>query len=345
MLVFRGKYLGRVRDMCALFPTKRNSELGSVYFSRPLSFLKGRLCAVSHLRRRWIVVIFSKDIMINEINYAEIAHRILGKLKEIDVEKGESLQPFMEQFEHLRLRDGFMPDAYYTGEFHGGHYEFYARNKKISEPFIESGTLKDKNFFRSFHKRLKEKFGDKFSDETDDWGDIPTTKSVESPKGSDNYIEGQPIQKEVSPRTSRELIPSIFKYVVYALSEQSAWELFLLYEARWKMPLHWHAGYAHCTYIFERADLKKLVSKPIRHWNGKERVDITADVAAYLDDDSLLPCVTMLSENEALVRYSYWNEWRGLVSAEMKITKGNGVTTFTDAARKTLVEYDCGIMF
>lgn len=31
MLVFRGKYLGRVRDMCALFPTKRNSELGSVY--------------------------------------------------------------------------------------------------------------------------------------------------------------------------------------------------------------------------------------------------------------------------------------------------------------------------
>lgn len=30
MLVFRGKYLGCVRDMCALFPTKRNSELGSV---------------------------------------------------------------------------------------------------------------------------------------------------------------------------------------------------------------------------------------------------------------------------------------------------------------------------
>ena len=111
------------------------------------------------------------------------------------------------------------------------------------------------------------------------------------------------------------------------------------------MPLFWHAGYARCTFIFERTDLERLVSKPIRHWNGKERVDITADVAAYLDDESLLPSVTMLSENEALVRYTYWNSWSGLVRAEMKISKENGTTTFTDINYKTLVEYHCGIIF
>ena len=70
-----------------------------------------------------------------EINYAESAHRIFGKLKEIDVEKGESLQPFMELFEHIKLRDGFVLDAYKQGNWHAAHYEFYARNLDIEEVF------------------------------------------------------------------------------------------------------------------------------------------------------------------------------------------------------------------
>jgi hypothetical protein len=278
--------------------------------------------------------------MTTEINYSEIANRIFGKLKEIDVKNGESLNLFWEQFEHLKLRDGFVLDSYYTGEFHGGHYEFYARNESISEPFIESGSLKDRNFFRSFQKRLQEEFDD-------DWGDNSITNDMESPKGSDNYLEGQAIQGEVSPRTSQELIPSIFNYIEYELNEQSAWELFLLYIARWEMPLHWHAGYARCTYIFERADLVKLVSTKRMSWNQEERklVNVTDNIAAYMDDESLLPSVILLSENEALVRYSYWNSWSGLVSAEMKITKENGTTTFCNVDRRILVEYHCGFMF
>jgi hypothetical protein len=278
--------------------------------------------------------------MTTEINYSEIANRIFGKLKEIDVKNGESLHLFWEQFEHLKLRDGFVIDSYYTGEFHGGHYKFYARNWSISEPFIESESLKDRNFGRSFQKRFQKKFDD-------DWGDNSITNEMESPKGSDNYLEGQPIQGEVSPRTSQELIPSIFNYIEYELNEQSAWELFILYESYIFMPLHWHAGYAHCTYIFERADLVKLVSTKRMSWNQEEqkRVDVTENIAAYMDDESLLPSVTLLSENEALVRYSYWNSWSGLVSAEMKITKENGTTTFCNVDRRILVEYHCGFMF
>ena len=283
--------------------------------------------------------------MTTEINYAESAHRILGKLKEIDVTKGESLQPFMEQFEHIKLKDGFVLDAYYTGSSHGGCYEFYARHKYILEAFIESENLKKQDFL--CYLDLKHK-NDTNDDWGDDWGEItPATssKNIETSQGSDTYLEGQPIQGEVSHRTSRELIPSIFNYIECELNEQSAWELFVLRESFSFMPLFWHGGYARCTYILELADLAKLVSKPIRHWNGKERVDITADVAAYLDDESLLPKVTMLSENEALVRYTYWNSWRGLVRAEMKITKENGTTTFTDINRETLVEYHCGLIF
>lgn len=297
----------------------------------------------------------SKYIMTTKINYAEIAQRIFGKLKEINVEKGESLLPFMEQFEHLKLREGFVLDAYYTGEFHGGHYELYARNRDISEPFIESEALKDRTFFRilrnSVRKIFIEKFGSDYYDEADDWGDDWGDNSkhnnTESPIGCYNYLEGQPIQGEVSPKTSQELIPSIFNYIEYDLNEQSVWELFLLYESYIFMPLHWHAGYARCTYIFERVDLEKLVTTKRMSWSQEEgkRVDVTADIAAYLDDESLLPSVTILSENEALVRYSYWNSWSGLVTSEMKITKENGTTTFCNVSRRTLVEYHCGIIF
>ena len=73
--------------------------------------------------------------MTTEINYAESAQRVFGKLKEIDVEKGESLQPFMEQFEHIKLRDGFVLDAYEQGSWHAAHYEFYARRPDIEEIF------------------------------------------------------------------------------------------------------------------------------------------------------------------------------------------------------------------
>ena len=113
------------------------------------------------------------------------------------------------------------------------------------------------------------------------------------------------------------------------------------------MPLCWHAAYAHCTYILERADLEKLASTKRTSWSRKERkrVDITADVAAYRDDESLLPKVTMLSKNEALVHYAYWNNWAGLVRAGMKITKENGATTFCDVYGERLVEYDIGIRF
>ena len=161
-----------------------------------------------------------------------------------------------------------------------------------------------------------------------------------------HYREGQPIKNMVSYRVS-EMIPSIFNYIEYELNEQSAWELFLFRESFRFMPLCWHAAYVRRTYILERADLEKLAQIMTRSWNHEKRqwVDITADFVAYLDDESLLPRVTMLSENEALVHYAYWNDWAGLVRAEMKITKENGTTTFCDVYGETLVAYDIGIRF
>ena len=69
--------------------------------------------------------------MTMKINYAEIAHRILGKLEGLDVEFSPDLHAFFEQFEHLKLKAGYEPDVFYIGDFLGGHYELYARKSDV----------------------------------------------------------------------------------------------------------------------------------------------------------------------------------------------------------------------
>lgn len=158
------------------------------------------------------------------------------------------------------------------------------------------------------------------------------------------FHEGQYIVGMVSPATANELIPSIFDYIEYEFNKQSVWELFLLNISDMYMPKFWHACYGDNIYIFERADLANLVSRGIMHWDStrRESVDITSSVASYLVDEALLPEITILSETEAHIRYTYWNNWRGLCRRVEKIAKENGTTTFTQISDDILVEYDCG---
>ena len=82
-------------------------------------------------------------------------------------------------------------------------------------------------------------------------------------------------------------------------------------------------------------------------WNQEERkrVDVTENIAAYMDDDSLLPSIIFLSENEALVRYSYWNDWSGLVKAKVDVAHDDIGVRFSEPKTTVLVKYHCGIEF
>lgn len=76
--------------------------------------------------------------MNKKINYAESAHRILGTLEKIELHNVENLQSLMDQFEHIRLKDRFVLDAYYSSRMNGGHYTLYARHRDAAEPFVYS---------------------------------------------------------------------------------------------------------------------------------------------------------------------------------------------------------------
>ena len=76
--------------------------------------------------------------MCKGINYAESAHGIIGAIKEANLSQARNLQSFMEKFEHIRMREGYILDAYYSGCHWGAHYNLYARRNDASEPFIYS---------------------------------------------------------------------------------------------------------------------------------------------------------------------------------------------------------------
>lgn len=163
---------------------------------------------------------------------------------------------------------------------------------------------------------------------------------------SDHFHEGQYIVGEVTPITANEQIPPIFDYIEYDFNKHSVWELFLLSKSYIFLPLYWHAAYAEATYIFERADLEQVVSTKIMHWDmsSRTKIDITHKVAAYLDDETILPEITIVSENEAHIRCTYWSHWFGLFRTNTRIIKENITTTITLLSTENLVEYDCGMV-
>lgn len=154
------------------------------------------------------------------------------------------------------------------------------------------------------------------------------------------FQDGQYIRGRV-PYMNTSSIPSVFDYIEYEFNEHSVWELFLLHIS-WKfMPLHWHANYANIDYIFEKKDIDKIV-----FIYGK-LFDSTPEVTSYIDDGSLLPKITLLSDYEAEVRISYWSKWRGLVRRIIKVTKENSATKFIENSDNVeiLIEYHCGIIY
>ena len=59
--------------------------------------------------------------------------------------------------------------------------------------------------------------------------------------------------------------------------------------------------------------------------SSRTKIDITHKVAAYLDDETILPEITIVSENEAHIRCTYWSHWFGLFRTNTRIIKENSL--------------------
>ena len=263
-----------------------------------------------------------------KINYAESARKLLGFIKDINLKDVENLQCYMDNFDHIRMRKGFILDAFYTSTLHGGDYQLYARREDASEPFVYSAYQKASNPSTKISEITS------YTGVYEDGIDV-LDLDILGIEVEWKFHDGQYIRGRV-PYTCTFTIPSVFDYVEYEFSEQSVWELFLL-SISWKfMPLWWHSNYARTDYIFERKDIEDLASRKIICY--EKHIDLSPQLASYLNDDTILPEVRIISETEAEIRISLWNDWAGLVRKIICVERKNGTTSFMKKNSSTLVK-------
>lgn len=66
---------------------------------------------------------------------AETAHSVVAAIKQIKFEEYDNIQGVMEQFRHIRLREGYVLDAFKVGGFLGSNFQLYARHKDANQEF------------------------------------------------------------------------------------------------------------------------------------------------------------------------------------------------------------------
>ena len=63
-----------------------------------------------------------------------------------------------------------------------------------------------------------------------------------------------------------------------------------------------------------------------------------------IDRSKLLPSVRLEGET-AYVTFSYWNDWKGLVTETEEIRRDGKTVSFQEGSKTVLVKYDCGILY
>lgn len=142
----------------------------------------------------------------------------------------------------------------------------------------------------------------------------------------------------------------IWKKVGYKFTPECIWELFLLSELPYHLPKFWHGGYESILYFLHTGDLDKVLQTVYReqfedtrlgflHKNGYSKLQ------KLNQDASLLPKVTLISDNEAVINFTGWNDWNGLLDVTVRVTRTPRSIRFHEKEIKRLVPYNCGICY
>ena len=62
-------------------------------------------------------------------------------------------------------------------------------------------------------------------------------------------------------------------------------------------------------------------------------------------DASLLPSVTLISDKEAILNVTGWNDWNGLLNVTFRVIRTAKGVRFHNKKIKRLVPYNCGICY
>ncbi len=128
---------------------------------------------------------------------------------------------------------------------------------------------------------------------------------------------------------------SIWDYISVENSAEGAWNAYLLYNLKYVLPMFWHALYNRRYYLFnpEFTDFIECLQK-----EDTETLRNT-----------IKPQVTSPDVIEATGKFyvscCYFSNFGGLIQETVEISLDLGKASFHTIEQKTLVEYNCGIMF
>lgn len=129
---------------------------------------------------------------------------------------------------------------------------------------------------------------------------------------------------------------ALLRYIRVEMSEQGAWQLYLLKTSPCVMPTYWHGEYMKRKFIFEGHDFYGI--------DALNAYDLTDLIACPI----IWPAVSLEHQDEdsvvAHVFCCYWNDWKGLIREHVKMTLKNGcVEKYENLDDFVIYKYHCGI--
>ncbi|MFA6726627.1 MAG: hypothetical protein WCS17_00220 [Prevotella sp.] len=128
---------------------------------------------------------------------------------------------------------------------------------------------------------------------------------------------------------------NIWDYINVECSEVGAWNAYILYNLWHVLPMFWHALYNRRYYLFfkEFTDYIECLQK-------EDTIMVRKALKQYIT----LPDVVK-ANGRFYVKCCFFTNFGGLIQETIEITIESGKATFHEIERKTLFEYQCGIMF
>lgn len=142
----------------------------------------------------------------------------------------------------------------------------------------------------------------------------------------------------------------VWNKVGYEFTSECIWELFLLTELPYHLPKFWHGGYESILYFLHTGDLDKVLETVYREQFDDTRLGFLnkngySELQMFNQDAGLLRKVTLVSDREAVINFSGWNDWNGLLEVTVRVIRTARSIRFYKKEIKRIVPYNCGILY
>ena len=244
-------------------------------------------------------------------------------LRDIDTYDRDNVDFILNQLPALKMDEGYMLDLFNCGDRHGSVHQLYACRVGATETWHpEPEKVMEQKRANGIFWNVFKKEGEK-------------EKTI-VPYRDDLYVDG------LMPYSYAKMVPSVFTHLTVPFDEKGVTEAWLLHMAEYFLPRFWHANYGTSDYIFspERVDVIIGRLKEENRNGSKDAVEALKGI----DRSKLLPSVRLEGET-AYVTFSYWNDWKGLVTETEEIRRDGKTVSFQEGSKTVLVKYDCGILY